>query len=197
MDSVTDFTMACDATFNSILNTIQLSKLNFAIQVTPFAAYITLKKTTQTDKFGSRATPAPPMFMVLQNTFLELSAAHEKITRLAASLNECESRCSNLDDVNSSLLCKVEILDRDLADSHNRNALLVKQIDKSEQEVVKLKALKNETESKLKNQGTEYFQYVQKNDARINGFRKAEKVKEKQIYNLEKKLENSRNTIQC
>ena len=82
MDLVTDFTMACDATFNSILNTIQLSKLNFAIQVTPFAAYITLKKTTQTDKFGSRATPAPPMFMVLQNTILELSAAHEKITRL-------------------------------------------------------------------------------------------------------------------
>lgn len=160
-----------------------------------FKLHHSLKKTTQTDKFGSPSTPAPPLFIVLQNTFLELSAAHEKITRLAASLNECESKFSNLDDVNSSLLCKVENLDRDLADSHNRNAVLVKQTDKLEQEVIKLKALKNETESKFKNQETEYFQYVQKNDGQINEFRKAEKVKEKQIYNLEKKLENSRNTI--
>ena len=47
MDS--DLTMAIDTTFNSILNEIQLSKLNFAIHLTPYAAYITLKKSTLVD----------------------------------------------------------------------------------------------------------------------------------------------------
>ena len=75
MNLVTNLTMACDATFSSILNTIQLSNLNFSIQVTPYAAYITLKKTSQVDKFGSTVTPAPPMFLTLKQTYWDLSVA--------------------------------------------------------------------------------------------------------------------------
>ena len=40
-----DLTMAVNSTFSSILNDIQLSDLNFKIEMTPFAAIITLKKT--------------------------------------------------------------------------------------------------------------------------------------------------------
>ena len=46
----TESTMAIETTFNSILNEIQLSKLNFVMQLTPYAAYITLKKSTQVDR---------------------------------------------------------------------------------------------------------------------------------------------------
>ena len=43
MNQLTDLKMAVDATFSSILNEIQLSNLNFTIQLTPYAAYATLK----------------------------------------------------------------------------------------------------------------------------------------------------------
>ena len=48
--------MAIDAKFNSIVHDIQLSNLNFTNQLTPFAAYIAIKKSTQLDKNGN---PAP------------------------------------------------------------------------------------------------------------------------------------------
>ena len=61
MIPVTGSEMAANTTFTSILNEIQLSNLNFTINVTPFAAYITLKKTLQKDLDGNLAVPAPSL----------------------------------------------------------------------------------------------------------------------------------------
>ena len=58
----TEFTMAADATYNLILNEIQLSKLNFSIQLTPYAAYNSLKKSIQVNWDGTLAVPSPPLF---------------------------------------------------------------------------------------------------------------------------------------
>ena len=82
MDAITESTVAIDNTFNSILNEIQVSKLNFTILVTPFAAYITLKQSTQVDKNGSHAVPSPPLFLMLQQGYCDLSVAQEDNARL-------------------------------------------------------------------------------------------------------------------
>ena len=66
MNQFTDLKMAIDATFSSILSEIQLSNLNFTLQVTPFAAYITLKKSVLTDQNGIKAVPAPPVIFLLE-----------------------------------------------------------------------------------------------------------------------------------
>ena len=47
MDS--DLKMAVSNTFSSILGEIQLPNLNYSIHMTPFAANITLKKSSQKD----------------------------------------------------------------------------------------------------------------------------------------------------
>ena len=60
---VTELGMAASTTFSSILNEIQLSNLNFTNKMTPYAAYITLKKTVQKDMNGTLATPAPPLLL--------------------------------------------------------------------------------------------------------------------------------------
>ena len=60
MIPVTDLEMAANTTFTSIVNEIQLSNLNFSMKMTPYAAYITLKKTVQTDVNGFQMNPAPP-----------------------------------------------------------------------------------------------------------------------------------------
>ena len=59
MIPVTELEMATNTTFASIIKEIQLSNLNFVIKMTPFAAYITLKKSVQKDLNGVPATPAP------------------------------------------------------------------------------------------------------------------------------------------
>ena len=56
MDQFTDSdltpTMAAANTFNNILQQIQSSNLNFQLQISPFSAYISLKKTPAKDKLG-------------------------------------------------------------------------------------------------------------------------------------------------
>ena len=91
MKTDTEFKMAVDTTFNSILNEIQLSNLNFAIQLSPYAAYITLKKTTQVNRNGAHLTPSPPVFMLLQESYKNQSAAYEEIARLSEALSESEN----------------------------------------------------------------------------------------------------------
>ena len=61
-----DLEMAVNNTYSSIISEIQLSNLNFSIQMTPFASYITLKKSVQKDIDGVQATPTPPLLFLLQ-----------------------------------------------------------------------------------------------------------------------------------
>ena len=56
IDSDLNPTMAAHKTFDSILRQIQFSNLNFRIQLSPFAANISLKKTPVKDMSG---TPLP------------------------------------------------------------------------------------------------------------------------------------------
>ena len=63
---ITDLTMAINSTYVAILNQIQLSNLNFSIKMTPFAAYITLKKSVQKDLHGVPSRPSPPVLYLPQ-----------------------------------------------------------------------------------------------------------------------------------
>ena len=99
--------MAIDATFNSILNEVQMSNLNFAIQLTPFAAYITLKKSTQVDKSGRSTTPSAPLFLHLQQAYRDQGTAQEEITRLKALLAASEQKCFEIDNLNKETVKKI------------------------------------------------------------------------------------------
>ena len=46
-----------DQTFNNILDCIQRSNLNFQLQVSPFSAFISMKKSLVKDKSGSYLQP--------------------------------------------------------------------------------------------------------------------------------------------
>ena len=54
-------TMIASRTFDSILQQIQLSNLNFQLQISPFSANISLKKTPIKDKYGALLLPPSPM----------------------------------------------------------------------------------------------------------------------------------------
>ena len=73
-------------TFNSILNEIQMSKLNYA-------AYITLKKSTQVDIQGNHLDPSPPLLTLLQQSNNELLSSRIEIAILTTSLKESKQKC--------------------------------------------------------------------------------------------------------
>ena len=99
--------MAVANTFNSIVSEIQMSKLNFTIQLTPFTAYITLKKSTQVDKNGVPSEPAPPIFLLLQQTHEDLLMAQEELSTLRVALSEKNQTLDDLVSINASLHSKL------------------------------------------------------------------------------------------
>ena len=54
-----DSTMAATRTFDSILEQILSSNLNFQLQISPFSANISLKKSPIKDKSGTSVLPSP------------------------------------------------------------------------------------------------------------------------------------------
>ena len=54
-----DPTMAATRTFDSILEHILSSNLNFQLQISPFSANISLKKSPIKDKSGASVLPSP------------------------------------------------------------------------------------------------------------------------------------------
>ena len=85
MDPVSDMAMAVNTTYSSILNEIQLSNLNYSIQMTPYASYITLKKSVQKDLTGAPATPSPPLLFLLQTSHQENNQLREENLRLKSA----------------------------------------------------------------------------------------------------------------
>ena len=52
-------TMLASKTFNNILEQVQTSCLNFQLQISPFSAVISIKKSFIKDKFGNELLPSP------------------------------------------------------------------------------------------------------------------------------------------
>ena len=83
--------MATDATFSSILNEMEVSNLNVKIELTPFAAIITLKKTPIKNQNGIFAIPATPTYLLLQQAEKQIYNLREVNATLKETVDEYES----------------------------------------------------------------------------------------------------------
>ena len=195
MDDVTESTMAIESTFNSIVNEIQMSNLNFAIQLTPFSAYITLKKSTVTKKNGKLADPSPPVFMLFQKSSQDLCAAQEEISRLSSALKISESKCEEVIRKNLLLSENLKSADEDLLLSRETNENLLMKIEAKDKELDKLLSIKKDIESKFKHQKADHAAILGEADAQCKAMAKTIKAKEKEIHNIHIKLSNSQDKI--
>ena len=187
--------MVVDSKFNSILKEIQQSKLNFVISLTPFSANITLKKSTQVDKNGAHIPPAPPSFLLLEQSLREKIRADEGIEQLKSALSSSEKYYKDLLKENRILSEKLCTVNEALESSHNETELIDKKLSLKEKEIAKIlcekRALKEELSS-LKKQCTEV---AFNSDNEISSLKKSLKMKDKDIHNLELKFHNSRDTV--
>ena len=185
-----ELTMAIDSTFNSIINEIQLSNLNFMINVTPYAAYITLKKSTLVDLNGAHALPSPPLLRVLQKSLEEKSAADDIIQNLKTDLMTCEKRCQELVNEKNTLYERLALVKNLMSENKAASAISDKKIERQEEEALKLKCeIKN---LKLENSVLEKknHDYACETGRELDSLKKSVKIKVKEIYNLNKKLNN-------
>ena len=184
MNSVTDLEMAVSASFSSILNEIQLSNLNFKIQMTPFAAHITLKKSALQDRNGIYAIPSPPILFLLQ-------AGQQDILNLKHEIFELKTAICDSNKKKEEAEHNLEKVYAELNKSLSMNKDMKKELKKKEERVEandqKIAALENakknlkiETEN-LNNQ--------------IKHASKAIKTNEKETTKSQVKIENLTQTV--
>ena len=89
---VTDVKMLANATFNEVISQIQDSCLNYTMQITPYSAMISIRKSFLTDRSGSTVMPfkAQESVVTVEKKYLEtvddLKRAREKIQCLERTI---------------------------------------------------------------------------------------------------------------
>ena len=114
MNSISDSKMAASISFSSILNEIQLSNLIFKIELSPFSAVITLKKTPIKLSNGVSAIPSLPSSFLLQRVQQDNFKLSQKLSNLSlefenlksekwTAVEECEKLQDTIEDLNHEL----------------------------------------------------------------------------------------------
>ena len=183
-----DLTMAVNDTFNAIINEIQLSKLNFLVNVTPFAAYITIKKTTILDRDGSQAFPTPPSFELLEDMRRDKLSAEVEIGLLKEALLKSENQCKFLTHEIETLRNSSEEFEAEITSIKKKNHINEVEISKINTEKKKLKVDLSASEKKLS-------EHIYNPEQEVYGLKKMIKSREKEAYNLNSKFDNAQETI--
>ena len=193
MDS--DLIMAVDAKFNSILKEIQQSKLNFAINLTPFSASITLKKSSQVDQNGVQLLPTPPILRLLEQSLNEKMYSEAEINKLKAELELSQKQCQVLTLENEALREKLCTSNQSLVTTKDAYDLIDKKFALKEKELVKAQSERKESIDKLSSIEKKNYEVVCDFELEVKALKKTVKSKEKEIHNLVSKLNNSKDII--
>ena len=195
MNQFTDLKMAIDATFSSILNEIQLSNLNFTLQITPFAAYITLKKSVLRDQNGTKAVPAPPVIFLLQQAHQAIAELQEENNRLKINCDAAEKFNQKLVHENAILVEAIDVSNNKVAACNATTDTLRSKLEAAEEKNLEISSLKSSFEVSLKETKKSHKQEIANANSTIKSMEKGKKDQEKVIYNLKRNLESTRDIL--
>ena len=126
-DSVSNLTMLATKSFDHILDQVRSSCLNFTMQISPFSAVISLKKTLVKDQSGNPSLPAKPK-----------CSSSEHIEDLVKKNHELEKKLIILTNKNAKLTT-------DCSEAYNT----IKQLQKDHQEALKARDIASEASAKI------------------------------------------------
>ena len=185
-----DSTMAASKAFDQIIDCVKSSNLNFCLQLSPFSATISVKKTLIKDKAGFYLSPSIPDSSVhaKQDIFsikikeLEDMVADLKL-RLADSVTECEKVNETLAGLENKLKIKQE------SEESNENDL-ENHLEKKIAEVSLLSDEKQQLREKLDHMQT----LINSRDAEIHNLKQNLKTSNCAVSKLNKKLVETKAT---
>ena len=126
-----DSTMAAKRTFDGLLSQIQASNLNFHLQLSPFSASISLKKSLIKDEFGNTLLPPCPLPSDEPNQHVE----HEDSLLLAEN-DHLKQELVDLQKLQNSSTETIQIFEQKIA---NMEASALKSFEERNVEVTSLK----------------------------------------------------------
>ena len=214
-DSDTHPTMLASVVFNKILNQIQSSNLNFQVQISPFSAFISLRKSFVKDKSGTLLIPTATS-STTSSSMEELVAKNLKIqkdlfilqNKYRDAIDNCEKPSDERDRQklaaeNVRLREIIEDKDEQLEAKTEEALILHARLENAEKEAIKhfsetkVKDVKLSDEiSSLKSQLREDSEIIKLHKADTSKASKTIKSQEKNIYNLRKKIETFEHKIE-
>ena len=162
--------MRASQTFDNLITQVKASNLNFQIQLSPFSALISLKKSLVKDKCGVSLVPPirhPPILhhhdsvlhqnQELTDKIIDLekgirnltSANRETLTDCEKSYKTATSLKNVLDVKNESILAKEDVYTKQIQSLRLENFLLRESIEKSGEVQKKVDDILNETKKDL------------------------------------------------
>ena len=190
MNSDSELAMAVVTQLNFILHEIQQTNLNFMINLTPYAAYVTIKKSTQVDKNGSSILPSPPVFRLLDECLREKVDADNEIKMLKELLNKSEIHCKDLAQENIELVEKLNSSNDKLNLAQGLNEDLQKTIEAKKKEVNTIRLEKEKIKHELSAREKTYHESIYESKCEISSLKKQLKHSEKEVYTLNSKFFN-------
>ena len=198
--------MLASIAFTDILNVIQSSNLNFQLQLSPFSAYISLKKSLVKDKTGApffpSTTPRIPSAdaedLAAKNYKLE-----QDISNLSKKYEDVAETLENSMIENKKLKETISEKDHQLESFTNKSHLLQTKLEKAECKMVKLTADTKEKEFKHSKEICDLKLRIKEDSETIDRLKtaatdasKAKKSLEKIIHNLENQIDNLNNKLE-
>ena len=163
--------------------------------MTPFAAYITLKKTLQKGLDGTLATPAPPLLLLFQQAQEQNLYLQAENSRLKSAVDNLDRKCDEAVNNNKDLIKSIAETKHLVDDLSDKNSNLYNRIHETEKELARYKAEKTENEVNLKENKKKHNLELKKLQIQIKDLNNTIKLKEKEHHDLNKTLENARATI--
>ena len=178
INSDIDVTMFEDKTFNYILDTIQKCHLNFQLQVSPYSAVISLKKSVLRDKFGNPVWPTAPYHQ--QASLKTIESLLKKNEKLENNLQQMETVYNELVEKYNSACYSLSALDS----LHKDNALLIEDT-----------RVKNEMLKNLSDINKVLEKDISHQDSTIKNLQNACDISQKVSNKLNKQLNEDRKTF--
>ena len=212
-DSDFNSAMCPSTTFYNILNQIQASNLNFQLQISPFSAVISLKKSFVKDKSGTILFPKRLPNAPIANTeyFVNKNGQLEKdILKLRNDYELVVEDCTKKDEKVENVLLENESLKSILSEKETQlqackkeSLLLEARLQKAEDKLVKYSSETKDRESKLsieiatlKSRVNEDSETILKLKTEAKSAIKVKKSLEKNIYDFEKRIDNLTHNVE-
>ena len=163
-------TMLATKTFNNIIEQVQTSSLNFHLQISPFSAVISIKKSLIKDRFGNVILPPP---------------RHASSENIAVILEKNVQLENELDDLTK----KYELAIVDYENAHK----LLKSAEKHQQEVkVKVEKASSDNENLLKAEIENLKSEIKDRDNEIVYLQKSRKAAEEVSKKLNRTVQENK-----
>ena len=190
-----DLEMAVNNTYSSIISEIQLSNLNFSIQMTPFASYITLKKSVQKDIDGVQATPTPPLLFLLQEARQQILYLQNENFKIKINADILQKKFQDIEIENQELEKSLEEAMETISNFNETKNTLHEKIDVAEKRDASLKHEKAAIEAKLKEIKYKHADELKKLQVQVKHLENEKKASDKENHDLTRNLRNTRDSL--